>query len=64
MHMADRLGSGIDTPEWMTDLANEQSRIQEQLAGIESTVLESAEFRRMTQKDLDRQLAQLINDDV
>ena len=62
-YMEGRLGSGIDTPEWMTTLGNEQSHVQDQLAGIEATVLDSAEFQRVTQRELDRQLSHLLDEE-
>ena len=62
-YMEHRLGSGIDTPEWMATLGNEQSRVQDLVAGIEGAAESSAEFQRMTQREIDRQLSQLLDDD-
>ncbi len=63
-YMEGRQGSGIDTPEWMNSLGQEQSRVHDQLAGIEPSVLDAAEFKRLTQRDLDRQLSEMLDDEV
>lgn len=63
-YMEGRLGSGIDTPEWMNSLGREQSRVHDQLAGIEPSVLDAADFKRVTQRDLDRQLSEMLDDEV
>ncbi len=63
-YMEGRLGSGIDTPEWMNSLGREQSRVQDQLAGVEPSVLDAADFKRVTQRDLDRQLSEMLDDEV
>ncbi|MCH2210424.1 MAG: hypothetical protein MK110_03925 [Fuerstiella sp.] len=63
-YMEGRQGSGIETPEWMNSLGREQVRIRDQLDGIEPSVLDAAEFKHMTQRDLDRQLAEMLDDEV
>lgn len=62
-YMEDRLGSGIDTPEWMNSLGREQSRVHDQLAGIEPSVLDGSRFRRVTQREIDRQLSEMLDDE-
>ena len=63
-YMEGRLGSGIDTPEWMNNLGREQSQVHDQLAGIEPSVLEATDFKQLTQKNLDRQLSQMLEDET
>lgn len=63
-YMEGRLGSGIDTPEWMNSLGREQSRVHDQLAGIEPSVLDDSDFKRVTQRELDRQLSEMLDDEV
>jgi len=63
-YMDGRLGSGIDTPDWMNTLGEEQSRVYDMLAGIEPSVLEAAEYKKLTQRDLDRQLTDMQDDEV
>jgi hypothetical protein len=48
----------------MNSLGQEQSRVHDQLAGIEPSVLDAAEFKRLTQRDLDRQLSEMLDDEV
>ncbi len=63
-YMGSRIGSGIDTPEWMNSLGREQSRVHDVLTGIEPSILDTAEFRRITQRDIDRQLSEMLEDEV
>ncbi len=63
-YMGGRVGSGIDTPEWMNSLGREQSRVHDQLAGIEPSVLDAADFKRVTQRDLDNQLSEMLDDEI
>ncbi len=63
-YMGSRIGSGIDTPEWMNSLGREQSRVHDVLTGIEPSVLDAAGYRRITQRDLDRQLSEMLEDEV
>jgi len=63
-YMNTRIGSGIDTPEWMNSLGREQSRIHEVLTGIEPSILDAAEYQRITQRDIDRQLTEMLEDEV
>ncbi|MCH2203014.1 MAG: hypothetical protein MK102_13660 [Fuerstiella sp.] len=63
-YMEGRQGSGIETPEWMNSLGREQARIQDQLDGIEPSVLDAAEFKHVTPRELDRQLAEMLDDEV
>jgi hypothetical protein len=63
-YMDGRMGSGIDTPEWMNSLGREQSRVHDQLAGIEPSILDEADFQRVTQRDLDQQLTEMLEDEA
>ena len=60
VYMDGRMGSGIETPEWMNSLGREQSRVHDQLAGIEPSVLDETDFQRVTQSDLDQQLTEML----
>lgn len=62
-YMEGRLGSGIDSPEWMDSLGREQSRIHDEIAGIEPSALDAGEFQRVTQKDIDQQLTEMLDDE-
>lgn len=57
--METRLGSGIEPPDWMHQLAREYDRTQEDLNGVNPDTLTRIEFQRITQKDIDQQLANL-----
>jgi len=63
-YMQGRMGSGIETPEWMNSLGREQSRVHDQLAGIEPSVLDETDFQRVTQRNLDQQLTEMLEDDA
>ena len=61
--MESRLGSGIEPPDWMQELAREFDRAHEEQAGTIAESLTNAEFQRVTQKEIDRQLSRLVGDD-
>lgn len=62
-YMEDRLGSGIEPPEWMQQLAREFEKADDEQAGLLSDSLTRVEFQRVTQKDIDQQIARLNDDD-
>ncbi|APZ96172.1 hypothetical protein [Fuerstiella marisgermanici] len=61
--MEGRLGSGIEPPDWMHQLAREFERAHDEHAGLIAESLTNVDFQRVTQKEIDRQLARLIPDD-
>jgi len=61
--MERRLGSGIEPPDWMQQLAREYERVHDEQAGLIAESLTSVEFQKITQKEIDRQLSRLIEDD-
>ncbi|HIK94354.1 MAG TPA: hypothetical protein EYG03_20620 [Planctomycetes bacterium] len=60
--MESRLGSGIEPPDWMQELAREFDRAHEEQAGTIAESLTNVEFQRVTQKEIDRQLSRLVGD--
>ena len=62
--MENRLGSGIEPPEWMHQLAREFERIHDEHAGLNPEPLTDVEFRRVTQKEIDAQLARMDDSDA
>ena len=58
--MEDRLGSGIDAPEWMQQFARELERVQDEKYGLIAESLHAGRVQRITQKELDRQIAGLM----
>ncbi len=62
-YMEDRLGSGIEPPDWMQQFARELERVQDEKFGLIAESLHAGEFQRITQKDLDRQLSNLLDED-
>ncbi|MEZ6059837.1 MAG: hypothetical protein R3C19_05700 [Planctomycetaceae bacterium] len=62
-YMEDRLGSGIEPPEWMQQIARELERVQDEKFGLIAESLHAGEFKRITQRDLDQQLANLLDED-
>ncbi|MCR9200839.1 MAG: hypothetical protein NXI04_19555, partial [Planctomycetaceae bacterium] len=62
-YMEDRLGSGIEPPEWMQQLAREFEKADDEQAGLLSDSLTRVEFQRVTQKDIDQQIARLNDDE-
>jgi hypothetical protein len=61
--MDSRLGSGIEPPDWMQQLGREFERSQEEYTGLIADSLMTDEFQKVTQKDIDRQLSRLVDDD-
>lgn len=61
--MDSRLGSGIEPPDWMQQLGREFERSHEEFSGLIADSLTIDEFQKVTQKDIDRQLSRLIDDD-
>jgi hypothetical protein len=61
--MERRLGSGIEPPDWMQQLAREYERVHDEHVGLVAESLTSVDFQRVTQKEIDKQLARLANDD-
>ncbi|MEZ6128838.1 MAG: hypothetical protein R3C59_09160 [Planctomycetaceae bacterium] len=61
--MQTRLGSGIEPPEWMQQLGREFDRTHEEHVGLVAESLTNVEYQRVTQKDIDRQLSRLANED-
>ncbi|MCA9063173.1 MAG: hypothetical protein KDA96_08940 [Planctomycetaceae bacterium] len=59
-YMGQRIGSGIEPPEWMQQLATEVQRLHEYRAGILSEALQDGQFTPFTQKSLDKQLAAIV----
>ena len=60
--MESRLGSGIEPPDWMQELAREFDRAHEEQAGTMAESLTNVEFQRVTQKEIDRQLSRLSDE--
>ena len=60
--MERRLGSGIEPPDWMQQLAREYERVHDEHVGLVAESLTSVDFQRVTQKEIDNQLARLAND--
>ncbi len=60
--MESRLGSGIEPPDWMQELAREFDRAHEEQTSTIAESLTNAEFQRVTQKEIDRQLSRLVGD--
>ncbi|MCA9008944.1 MAG: hypothetical protein KDB01_04310, partial [Planctomycetaceae bacterium] len=58
--MSKRIGSGIEPPEWMQRLAGELERVQEGRPGALTDSLMDGEFRKITQRAIDQQLAGII----
>ncbi|MEZ6124700.1 MAG: hypothetical protein R3C49_16250 [Planctomycetaceae bacterium] len=61
--METRLGSGIDVPDWMLQLVREHERLRDERSGVAFEGTETADFQRLTQKELDRQLARLNDEE-
>ena len=57
--MATRIGSGIEPPDWMQRLTAELDRVQEGRPGGLTESLMEGEFKRLTQKNLDEQIARM-----
>lgn len=62
-YMEGRLGSGIEPPEWMQQLAREFERADDEQAGLLADSLTRVEFQRVTQREIDQQIARLNDDD-
>jgi hypothetical protein len=58
-YMKTRSGSGIEPPEWMQRLVSELDQIQDRQPGNLSTTLSEGEYKRLTMKQLDAQLAKI-----
>lgn len=58
-YMQSRIGSGIEPPEWMQRLASEVEKIQDGKSAWVTESLYEGDFIQMTQKILDRQLANI-----
>lgn len=56
-YMSQRIGSGIEPPEWMQRLASELERVQDGRSGWITESLYEGDFQQMTQRMLDKQLA-------
>lgn len=61
--MDNRLGSGIEPPDWMQQLAREYERVHDEQVGLVAESLTSVDFQRVTQKEIDKQLARLAEED-
>lgn len=61
--MDRRLGSGIEPPDWMQQLAREYERVHDEQVGLVAESLTSVDFQRVTQKEIDKQLARLADED-
>lgn len=61
--MEGRLGSGIEPPDWMHQLAREFERVHDEDAGLIAESLTSVGFQKVTQKEIDQQLARMSGDD-
>lgn len=58
-YMSSRIGSGIEPPEWMQRLTSEVERVQDGKSGWITESLYDGEFLQLTQKNLDKQLANI-----
>lgn len=61
--MDQRLGSGIEPPDWMQQLAREYERVHDEQIGLVAESLTSVDFQRVTQKEIDQQLARISDSD-
>ena len=61
--METRLGSGIEPPDWMQQLAREFERTHSEQMGLNTESLVNVDFQRVTQKEIDQQLSRLLDDD-
>lgn len=61
--MEDRLGSGIEPPDWMQRLGREFERIHDEHSGLSSEPLTNVDMRKVTQREIDQQLLRLLEDD-
>jgi hypothetical protein len=62
-YMSDRIGSGIEPPQWMQQLARELDHAMEEKFGLVGESIQAGGFQKITQKELDRQLASLSDDE-
>lgn len=62
-YMQNRLGSGIEPPEWMQQLAREFDRAFDEKSGLLSDSLTKVEYQKVTQREIDQQIARLNDDD-
>ena len=62
--MDGRLGSGIEPPDWMQQLAREFDRAYDEKIGLTAEPPGNGEFQRVTQKDIDKQLARMAGEDA
>ncbi len=62
-YMNLRLGSGIEPPEWMQQLAREFDRAHDEKVGLAAETPQTVDFQRVTQKEIDQQLARMAGDD-
>lgn len=62
--MSNRIGSGIEPPEWMQRLAGELDRVQDGRPGALSESLMDGDFQKLTQRAIDQQLTAItkLND--
>lgn len=63
-YMETRIGSGIEPPSWMLHLTRELDRVQDEQSGLATEALHGGEFKHVTQRELDRQLARLLDDEL
>lgn len=63
-YMDGRLGSGIEPPDWMQQLAREFDRAYDEKIGLTAEPPGNGEFQRVTQKDIDKQLARMAGEDA
>jgi hypothetical protein len=58
--MGQRIGSGIEPPEWMQRLAGELDRVQDGRPGALSDSLMDGDYQKLTQRAIDQQLAGIV----
>lgn len=59
--MEDRLGSGIEPPDWMQQLAREFERVHDEDSGLIAETLTSVRYQRVTQREIDKQLSRMTD---
>ena len=62
-YMDHRLGSGIEPPEWMQQLAREFDRAFDEKVGLTAETPRNIDFQRVTQKEIDKQLSRMAGED-
>ena len=62
-YMSDRVGSGIEPPDWMQQLARELDHAMDAKFGLIEETPHAGAYQKLTQREIDRQLAELTEED-